>query len=291
MMLPHPRGYVCARARQPLPIDGDLSKPVWDDAPWSEPFVDIEGDFEPEPTYLTRVKMLWDDEFLYVGAQLVEPHVWATLTEHDSVIFHDNDFEIFLDPDGDNHDYGELEINALNTTWDLRLPKPYRDGGPAQNEWEIPGMKTAVKIDGTLNDPTDEDKGWSVELALPWSALASLNGGGRPEVGAQWRINFSRVEWDVIVEEGRYLKIPNIPEHNWVWSPQWVIDMHRPELWGYLQFEETAQAPFRPDPSWEERCRLMDAYNTSRESGALTPDWEFHEATLKVAHDSRITKR
>ena len=51
-----------------------------------------------------------------------------TLTEHDSVIFQDNDFEVFIDPDGDNHNYYEIEINALNTEWDLRLPKPYRDG-------------------------------------------------------------------------------------------------------------------------------------------------------------------
>ena len=72
--------------------------------------------------------MLWDDTYLYVGALLEEPHVWATLTQHDSVIFHDNDFEVFIDPDGDNHEYCEIEINALNTEWDLFLNKPYRDG-------------------------------------------------------------------------------------------------------------------------------------------------------------------
>ena len=88
--------------------------------------------------------MLWDDTYLYVGALLEEPHVWGTLTKHDSVIFKDNDFEIFIDPDGDNHEYYEIEINALNTEWDLFLTKPYRDGGPAINEWEIPGLKTAV---------------------------------------------------------------------------------------------------------------------------------------------------
>ena len=86
--------------------------------------------------------MLWDDAYFYIGAELEEPHVWATLTEHDSVIFHDNDFEVFIDPDGDNHEYYEFEINALGTYWDLLLPKPYRDGGKADNSWEIPGLKT-----------------------------------------------------------------------------------------------------------------------------------------------------
>src|SRR5262249_15000970 len=83
-----------------------------------------------------------DDEFFYVGAELEEPHVWATLTQHDAVIFHDNDFEVFIDPNGDNHEYYEFEINAFNTGWDLLLPRPYKDGGKAVNSWEIPGLKT-----------------------------------------------------------------------------------------------------------------------------------------------------
>ena len=163
-----PRGYVCYRAHTPLEIDGKLDKPQWKAVPWTDDFVDIEGDKKPRPRFRTRAKMLWDDTYLYIGADLEDPHVWATLTEHDSVIYHDNDFEVFIDPDGDNHDYYELEINALNTEWDLRLVKPYRDGGPALNSWEIPGLKKAVHVDGTLNDPRDTDRGWSVELALPW---------------------------------------------------------------------------------------------------------------------------
>ena len=140
--------------------------------------------------------MLWDDTYFYVGAVLEEPHVWGTLKEHDSVIFRDNDFEIFIDPNGDNHEYYEIEINALNTEWDLFLKKPYRDGGPAINEWEIPGLKTAVHVSGTLDDPSDTDTSWSVELAIPWKSLAGhAHRQTPPKDGDQWRINFSRVEW------------------------------------------------------------------------------------------------
>ena len=53
----------------------------------------------------------------------------GTLTERDSIIFHDNDFEVFVDSDSDNHQYYEIEISALNTVWDLRLVTPYRFGG------------------------------------------------------------------------------------------------------------------------------------------------------------------
>ena len=84
-------------------------------------FVDIEGDARPRPRFATRMKMLWDDEFFYIAADMQEPDIWGTLTTRDSVIFQDNDFEVFIDPDGDTHEYYELEINALKTAWDLLL--------------------------------------------------------------------------------------------------------------------------------------------------------------------------
>lgn len=161
--LPHPRAYACTRAKGPVHLDGDLSKSVWEASAWSEPFLDIEGPNKPPPVHRTRMKMLWDDTHLYVGAYLDEPHVWATLTERDSVIFQDNDFEIFLDPDGDHHAYLEVEINALGTVWDLLLTKPYRDGGKALTGYDLKGLRTAVMVRGTLNDPTDIDDGWGVE--------------------------------------------------------------------------------------------------------------------------------
>jgi len=261
--MPTPRQYLCHRAPGHLDVTGSLDKPFWAIAPWTDDFVDIEGDTKPPPRFRTRVKMLWDDAYLYIGAEMEEPHVWGTLTEHDSVIFQDNDFEIFIDPDGDHHNYYELEINALNTTWDLRLVKPYRDGGPALNSWEIPGLRNAVSIDGTLNDPSDTDRGWSLEIAIPWAPLAEFSRSPAPPVdGDLWRVNFSRVEWDIDIVEGAYCKRPDRPEHNWVWSPQGAIDMHRPEKWGIVQFSSESPdfAELRADPSQTPRNRLMEVY-------------------------------
>jgi hypothetical protein len=285
--MPHPKGYVCYHAGEKPTLNGRLDDPVWKVASWTDDFHDIEGAAKPKPRFLTRAKMLWDDEYFYVGAEIEEPHVWATLTEHDSVIFHDNDFEVFIDPDGDNLQYYEIEINALNTEWDLRLVKPYRDGGPALNEWEIPGFRSAVHVDGTLNDPSDRDHGWTVELAFPWKALAEFaNRSAPPHEGDQWRVNFSRVEWKVNVESGRYVKVPGKPEDNWVWSPQGVVDMHRPERWGYLQFtRESAQSgrrvAFRPDTSHPIRKRLHRLYYAQRLFHAEHGRWA---ATLTDLH-------
>ena len=259
---PHPKGYVCPRAPKVPVIDGRLNDSAWRRAPWTDFFVDIEGvDAKPKPRFRTRAKMLWDDQYLYIGAQLEEPRPWATLTAHDSVIFRDHDFEVFLDPDSDSHNYFEFEINALNTSWDLFLPKPYKDGGSADNSWDIPGLKTAVHIDGRLNDPSRRSRAWTVEIAFPWDAFAH-NGyrALKPRTGDQWRINFSRVEWLTRVVDGRIEKIPNTKEDNWVWSPQGKINMHLPEYWGYVQFERSPNTTYRKDPHWEARMRVQQFY-------------------------------
>ena len=232
-----PKTYDCPKATSPIRIDGKLDEAAWKAAPWTDFFVDIEGPVKPLPRFKTRAKMLWDDEFFYVAAEMEEPHIWATLTEHDSVIFRDNDFEVFIDPNGDTLEYYEFEINALNTGWDLFLDKPYRHGGKASNAWEIPGLKTAVHIDGTLNNPADKDRGWSVELAFPWKVLAEhAHKPAPPRNGDEWRVNFSRVQWQLNIIDGKYEKVPKTKEDNWVWSPHSLINMHVPEKWGRVRF-------------------------------------------------------
>lgn len=261
-----------------LVIDGRLDDPAWATAPWTADFVDIEGAAKPRPHLRTRAKILWDDTYLYIAAELTDPHLWATLTAHDSVIFNDPDFEVFLDPDGDTHAYYEYELNALNTGWDLFLPKPYMDGAKANNAWEIPGLKTAVHLRGTLNDPADADTGWTLEIAFPWTAFTPPTASASPPLtpsaaspapprapaeGTQWRMNFSRVWWQFTTTAGRYEKVPKTPENNWVWSPQGVIDMHRPEMWGRVQFTRRA-APepvaVAPVPGAAARLAALDFY-------------------------------
>jgi hypothetical protein len=283
---PSPLGYVCYRAASAMTIDGRLAELAWSSAPWTAEFVDIEGDVRPRPALRTRAKMLWDDEYFYVGAEMEEPQLWATLTRHDSVIFQDHDFEVFIDPDGDSHEYYEFEINALGTGWDLFLPWPYKDGGKAIHNWEIPGLKTAVHLDGTLNDPTDRDRGWTVELAFPWAVLREAARRPSPLAdGDQWRVNFSRVEWTLTSVGGGYAKVPGTKENNWVWSPQGVVNMHRPELWGYVQFStgQPGTVSFAGDPALPARRWLHEVYYAQREYRGAHQRWARTLAELGVA--------
>lgn len=241
---PAVRTYVAPRADVPPRIDGTLDDVAWQAARWSARFVDIEGSRRPDPPLATRFKLLWDEERLYICAQLEEPDLWATLSQRDTIIFLDNDFEVFLDPDGDTHHYVELEINALATVWDLWLDRPYRDGGHARTAWDIDALASAVRLDGTLNDPSDRDRGWSLELAIPWAALDRT----APRDGEQWRVNFSRVQWSLDTAAGGYHKRVAtetgrpLAEANWVWSPQHAVNMHLPELWGVVEFRASERA-------------------------------------------------
>ena len=289
-----PRHYVCYRAPAALTIDGRLTEPAWQAAAWTDVFVDIEGDARPKPRFRTRAKMLWDSSRFYIAAELEEPDVWATLTERDAVMFNDNDFEVFIDPDGDTHAYGELEINALGTVWDLMLLRPYRDGGPAINAWDIAGLQAAVDVRGTLNATGDRDEGWTVEIAVPWRVLAELAAGKRPpKPGDRWRVNFSRVAWQVESRDGRYSKRLDpasgkpLAADNWVWSPQGAIDMHMPERWGCVQFSGAdagaATDPFVEDPNQRVTWALRRLFYRQRQFRAAHGRYADDLAALGLA--------
>ena len=218
--------YTCYRTPSPITIDGDLNKTAWQRANKSPRFVDMIsgalGFFD------THAAALWDDEALYVAFWVEEPFVEAKLTQRDATIFQENDVEVFIDG-GDC--YYEFEINALNTIYevffiwkdaygkfderefDVHSRQAYTFGGNhdrdaltfwrgthprglrwAFTDWDFPGVRTAVQVNGTLNDSSDIDKGWTVEIAFPWAGMTHLAGGRSlpPQDGDTWRIFFGR---------------------------------------------------------------------------------------------------
>jgi hypothetical protein len=239
----HVARYTAHRATTPPDLDGRLAADCWRTAARTTRFVDlVTGE---EVGLDTRAAILWDDECLYIGFELEEPDVTATLTERDSHIWLDDDVELFIaGPDA----YYELEINALDTiyevlfTWDDAGPAldhpqaaPF-DGvdfrhprGPRTGYWgfDLPGLRTAVHVDGTLNDPSSRDRGWSVEIAVPWSSLTVLAGGRPlpPRDGDEWRIALARFNTD---RDGT--------STGWAWSPHGTWDAHIPELFPIVRF-------------------------------------------------------
>jgi hypothetical protein len=235
-----PKEYQVNKTSKQPRIDGRIRKSEWRKAAWTDDFVDITGNPELKPAQQTRCRMLWDDQYLYIAARMNESDLWATLKERDAIIFHDNDFEIFIDPNNDAEQYFEIEVNAFGTVMDLFMNKPYRKGGTYDIHWNG-GMITAVKLKGTINNNRDRDKYWTLEMAIPFKGLEKPGRISQPSPGSKWRINFSRVQWTMEPDNSGYRKKKrpdgrNLPEDNWVWSPIGEVNMHIPERWGILTF-------------------------------------------------------
>ena len=265
-----PKSYIAYHTTENIKIDGSDADASWNKVEWTDLFIDIEG--VKKPTYNTQVKMMWDDTYFYILAKMEEPHVWADIKDRDAIVFYNNDFEVFVDPTGDTHNYYELEVNAINTVWDLFITNPYREKNVALNDWTITGLKSAVKIDGTLNDPTDTDKGWVLEMAIPWSVYKTAFFHKNVPKDSFWRVNFSRVNWDHQITDRTYDRKKGsngeyLPEYNWVWSPQGVINMHEPEHWGYVYFsskEVGAKDTFEIPNDEKIKWKLFEFYRAQK---------------------------
>ena len=280
-----PRGYVCFRATNTIVADGKLSEPTWRAAPWTLDFVDIEGDTNAVPRLRTRAKMLWSYTNLYVAAELEEPHVWGRQKGRGADPAADNCFIIFIDPDGDGHTYYEIAINALGAVGTSLHDKPPKDGGASIDLSQFTGLRAGVRVNGSVNSAADRDESWTIEVTIPWLELALYAGREcPPSNGDQWRVNFCRVEWTAEKVGTRYRKVEGSPASLWVWSPQGVRDMQRPEKWGCVQFSRKrgTRARFIPDPALAARGALQEVYYFQKDFQPKHGRWASSLAELGV---------
>lgn len=245
-LLTVPKQYSILQTREKIQVDGKDNEAAWGIAPWTAEFSDIVTGVTGPSSQAAKCKLLWDSAFLYVFATFREQDIWASITQTDYAVFQDNAFEIFINPDGSTHHYFEFQINAFETVADLYMPKPYRNGGRGLSSWDIQGLQKAVHVTGTINNPADRDTQWNIELAIPFAALDFRFNKVKP--GTIWRMNFSRVQWQLNSINDGYNRKKDpasgrpLPEHYSVWSPQGLVNLHYPERWGYVLFTDTIPA-------------------------------------------------
>lgn len=248
-----PRQYECRRVAKPPDIDGMLIDRAWNDMA-SPPQRLVDAVTGRRARQETSFMAVWNEQALYIAIVAWERDVWGTFVERDSVLFNDNNLEIFLDPGGDGVDYVELEFNALNTVWDLFIESPPPGGGISHSDWTLEGLEHAVQPWGTLNRGDDTDLAWTLEVAIPWKGIAPALKGrpGPPRPGDEWRFNVNRVEWHRVREGAEYVRNPEqklsweqepggLHEENWAWSPPGKINFHIPSTWGTLLFQDRGQ--------------------------------------------------
>lgn len=259
--------YLAKKITASIKIDGNIQKPIWKNADWSPRFVDmVTGDMG---MYNTQTAILWNDTHLYIAFEAEEPFLEAKLTERDSIIFLENDLEVLIDG-GDC--YYELEVNAANTIYEVFFiwKDAYKKGGkfdipqfdvhqndaytfggdydrsgasfwkgthPRGIRWaftnfDMPNLETAVQLDGTLNDHSDIDKGWSLEIGIPWSSLTFLANGRPlpPTNGDIWKMLLGRFQ--KLMVGGKEIQ----PHPAMVLSPHGIYDTHQPDKWSKVKF-------------------------------------------------------
>jgi len=253
----------CHRVKEPIHVDGDLEKPAWKEAEKSGNFVDL---VTGEQAFLnTRMASLWDDKRLYIGFWVEEPALRASLTERDSLVWFDNDVEVFFD--GEDC-YYEFEINTYGTVYEVffiyqdalkkgsrfdipefdlhernvdilcgfqdstRYKKHKRGRRWAFMDWDFPGLESAVKVEGKINDPSTVDKGWSVELAFPWEGFRTLQPGKAWPPKAGDSLRFQCFRFEALRYHGKTVS----ESVGWALNKHGAYDSHTPENFACLRF-------------------------------------------------------
>ena len=212
--------YTAYQTSEKITVDGKANEDSWQLAEWSDNFVDIKEGFDADSSNQTRFKVLWSNQHLYIYAELKEMHIWTYNVNASQTISNENNFEIFLDPDNDTHDYFEFELNAQNQLTDRYMPMSRRNGGEPVWDWNIRNFKSTVQLYGTINNPADTDSLWTIEVAIPFRSLTKTDKYQLPKNRDYWKVNFARAEWETVIKSGMYYKKnnSNAGKQKWVWS-------------------------------------------------------------------------
>jgi len=226
-----PPQYTIHRTRTPPKIDGQLESTVWAVVPsvgkfhfpwWTA------GKREQ-----TRAQLLWDDDCLYLAYRCEDAHIWATHTERDSPVYRDDCVELFTAPNpAQPQNYFNIEMNVRRAFLDRHHPDgPGRK--PVKN-WNATGVRIATRVQGTLNDDSDEDQYWILEAAIPLKNFQSVAQHTPPHSGDVWHVNLNR------------LGGKTNPQHS-QWSPGRSPKpaFHAPQYFGRMRFSDRT-LPIRP---------------------------------------------
>ena len=214
--LPPVPSYQLKPTKEKISVDGKLSEKSWKQAapvvmmfPW---------DFQTGKKQRTTVKLLRDENNLYVGYECEDFAITATYDKRDDPVYKDDCVEIFINTNPAADHYFGFEMNATGVLYDYFYSYPLRhDMTP-----NLEGILLKTEIRGTLNQSTDQDRGWTLEVAIPFKSLNVS-----PKKGDQWRIQLNR--WDG-TEPDRRLSM-------WSNSGMKKANPHNPERFGNLLFK------------------------------------------------------
>ena len=206
--------YKVRRTHGPIKIDGRAGETDWQNAPWGPDFAVAAGG--ASVVGAARGKLLWDGKYLYAFIHVEDKDVRSQYVKRDDPLWKEDVVELFIDADKNQRGYVELQVNPHNAEFDSWWPTTRAQ--PGHPEWNS-HMRSAVVVDGTIDDSLRDDKGWDAEIAIPLGdvkgADAAMKVNIPPEVGDSWRMNVVRVD-----------KPAHGPLGASSWSPITIQDFH-----------------------------------------------------------------
>ncbi len=200
---------VASYTAKPVVLDGKLDEDAWMKTPaysllhareqYASFHPEIRKKFRNGVIEPGKVRLLWDDKYLYIGFEFEDRDIVAegNLDQKHQYL---------------TGDVAEVFLKPLNKTWYWECyvtPNEYKTaffflgrgllGLPSgfPEKPALSGMKVAAYCNGTLNNSWDKDKKWTAEMAIPREEVAKIGEKLNPET--PWLVFFGRYNY------GRYL--------------------------------------------------------------------------------------
>lgn len=201
----HPVTFVCPRTEGTLVLDGVLNEAAWHNALQIAPLYQLNprNPRDSKPYKDVSVRMLYDSQYLYVGAVIRDRDVVAVTRpqnpDNEHSLLDGDTFEVFLQPNADKPTFYELHVSPMNQTWDARHNAREYTILDKRTQWDA-DMKTAVRVSGTINK-LDEDEGWSLEMAIPFESLTDIHNEHATPTG-NWRMAICLYDYSYYRDNG-----------------------------------------------------------------------------------------
>ena len=180
----------------------------------------------------TTFRMLWDYEFLYVFFESDDKYLTAREKVRDGAPYFDDCAEIFLSPVPEIlSTHMGFEVNLYKTSNDFLFMTDFYNGQPGVLKAFNPEFKVETTFKGTLNDNSDIDKGWTMEIAIPLKLFFEIDTYAPVQADTKWTFLAVRQERNE-VEGNRRITSSIFP------IDEEKIDVHEPSKFGFLHFIE-----------------------------------------------------
>jgi len=191
------QAYRCPASSVTLEIDGKLDEADWSRAeklPINLVFRPLESS---APIPKGSVQLLWDEQYLYVGFSCEDDDIWSYGEIPDEDMWLGDVVELFVKPSRDHLNYFEFVVAPNAVMYDAHYAS--RGSGTIHRfrTWSSEA-RVASQRDGTDGDWKDDDRGYTVEIAIPWSAFSVKS---LPPVGETWTFGAFRYDYSKSYED------------------------------------------------------------------------------------------